>query len=37
LSAPGKFEKINTTPEALKTARGGDVPRVKHRGWVIEV
>jgi len=25
-SAPGKFEKVNTTPEALKTAAGGDLP-----------
>lgn len=25
-SAPGKFEKINTTPDALKTATGGDLP-----------
>ncbi|TVS16160.1 MAG: G protein-coupled receptor LGR4 [Planctomycetaceae bacterium] len=25
-SAPGKFEKVNTTPEALKTAAGGDIP-----------
>ena len=25
-SAPGTFTKINTTPEALKTAAGGDLP-----------
>jgi hypothetical protein len=25
-SAPGTFTKINTTPEALKTAAGGDIP-----------
>jgi len=25
-SAPGKFEKVNSTPEALKTAAGGDLP-----------
>lgn len=25
-SAPGKFEKINTTPEALKTTAGGEIP-----------